>query len=235
MSSSKKAFSYAFPLTIPIGVSFVFLGIGLGLYGISQGLPAWLPPVIALVVFAGSMEFVTVSLLLAPFDPIGAFILTLLINGRHIFYGLSLLEKYGDKGWKKWPLILGMCDESFAINVSTTLPDDVDKGWFYLHVPWLNYVYWSVGTLLGGVAGTLLSFINFKGIEFVLTALFLVIFLEMLLSATKVQPIYFGIAGVILAIIALLVVGKTASMLTAMFGMLVLCYIAYKWGGVRYD
>lgn len=95
------AFRYAFPLTVPICVGFLFLGISYGLYAVGQGLPWYLPIIMSATIFAGSMEFVTVALLAAPFDPLGAFILAFMVNGRHIFYGLTMLTRYTSLGWKK--------------------------------------------------------------------------------------------------------------------------------------
>ena len=107
---------------IPMGLSFLFLGVGFGLYATSQGFPWWTAPVLASTIFAGSMEFVTIGLLMAGFDPVNTFMLTLFVNGRHFFYGLSALQRYVHMGWKWFPTVAWMCDESFAINVSTKLP-----------------------------------------------------------------------------------------------------------------
>lgn len=93
-----RAFAYAFPLAAPIGLSFVALGLALGMYAISQGLPLWMPILMASLIYAGAMEFITVGLLLSPFDPLGALILTLMVNGRHIFYGVSILDRYQHLG-----------------------------------------------------------------------------------------------------------------------------------------
>ena len=134
----RSAFSFAFPIMVPMGISFFFIGLGFGLYATSQGFPWWTAPVLAATIFAGSMEFVTIGLLMAGFDPLNAFVLTMFVNGRHFFYGLSALQRYVNMGWKWFPTVAWMCDESFAINVSTKLPDDVDEKWFYFHVSWLN-------------------------------------------------------------------------------------------------
>ena len=89
----------------------------------------------------GSLEFVTVEMLLSPFVPMQVLIMTLLIQARHIFYGISMLERYKGMGWKKYYLIFGMCDESFSINYTANIPDDVDKGWFMFFVTLLNQFY----------------------------------------------------------------------------------------------
>ena len=129
------------------------------------------------IIFAGSVEFATVSWLLGSFDPVNIFFLTLMINARHLFYGLSMLEKYNIPGWKKLYLIYGMCDESFSINATVDVPKDIDKVWFMFFVTMLNQIYWVAGATIGGIFGSFIPF-NTKGIEFVMTALFIVIFLE---------------------------------------------------------
>lgn len=99
-----------------------------------------------------------------------------MVNARHLFYGISMLGRYRNVGWKKFYLIYGMCDESFTVNCSVTPPDDVDKGWFMFFVTLLNQAYWVTGATLGGLLGYVIRF-DTKGIEFVMTALFVVMFL----------------------------------------------------------
>lgn len=231
----KTAFSYAFPLTVPIGLSFLFLGGSYGLYAVSQGFPMIMPALTAIIIFAGSMEFVTVSLLLGPFDPLGAFLLTLMVNARHLFYGIAMLSKYSSMGWKKYPLIGGMCDGSFAINVSAKVPEHVDKGWFYLWVSLLDYLYWVFGSFVGGVAGRYATFINLKGIEFMLVSLFAVIFLETILSAKNRNISKFGAIGIIISLGALILFGPAAFIVPAMIGMFLACLALRWWGGISFD
>ncbi len=142
------------------------------------------------------MEFVTIGMLVAGFDPVNAFILTMFVNGRHFFYGLSALQRYVHMGWKWFPTVAWMCDESFAINMGTKLPDDVDEKWFYFHVSWLNYIFWVFSTFVGGLFGNLLAAVDLRGIDFVLPGLFIVVFLEMLLNAKNNKIRAFGGAGV---------------------------------------
>lgn len=119
----KDAFLAAFPLTVPIFAGF------------------WYPMLMSITIFAGSMEFVTVNLLLGAFNPLLAFVMALMINARHLFYGISMLDKYRGTGWKQWYLIFGMCDESFSINYTADIPEGVDKGWFMFFVTLLNQFY----------------------------------------------------------------------------------------------
>ena len=173
----KAAFFAAFPNTIPIFAGFLFLGVAYGIYMNQSGFKFYYPMFMSFIIFAGSVEFATVSWLLGNFDPVNIFFLTLMINARHLFYGLSMLEKYNIPGWKKLYLIYGMCDESFSINATVDVPKDIDKGLFMFFVTMLNQIYWVAGATIGGIFGSFIPF-DTKGIEFVMTALFVVIFLE---------------------------------------------------------
>ena len=164
-----KALKAAFPLTLPICAAFLFLGISYGFYICSKGFSPWYPFFTSALVFAGSMEFVLVTMLLSPFNPLYCFFMALMINSRHLFYGLSMLEKYKNTGLKKFYLIFGMCDESFAINCNTVIPEGIDKGCFMVCVNLLNQIYWVAGATIGGLLGNSLQ-INTKGLDFALVA-----------------------------------------------------------------
>lgn len=199
-----KALKAAFPYTIPILTGFLFLGISYGIFMSACGFSFVYPMLMSLLIFAGSVEFVTGSLLLGTFNPIGAFLLAFMLNARHIFYGLSLLSKYGNCGKKKWYLIFGMCDESFSINCTTNAPEGVDESWFMTWVTILNQCYWVTGATIGGLVGNYISF-NTTGLEFVMTALFIVLFLEKWLSEKNHIS---SILGLILSAISVLFFGS---------------------------
>lgn len=173
----RRALAAAFPHTVPIFAGFWFLGLAYGIYMNVSGFSFWYPMVMSLVIFGGSLEFVAVSMLLSPFAPLQTLLMTLMIQARHLFYGIAMLDKYRGLGWKRFYLIFGMCDESFSINYTAPIPQGVDRGWFYVFVTLLNQIYWVSGATLGGLAGSLLEF-NTQGLEFVMTAMFVVIFLE---------------------------------------------------------
>lgn len=173
----KQALKAAFPYSIPILTGFLFLGISYGIYMRALGFSALYPIFMSMLIFAGSMEFVTASMLLSGFNPLGAALLTLMVNARHIFYGITMVSKYKNVGKKKWYLIFGMCDESFSINCSVDVPENVDKGWFYFWVTLLNQSYWVLGSTCGALLGSLIR-VDAQGLEFVMTALFVVIFLD---------------------------------------------------------
>lgn len=120
VSMKKNALKAALPHTLPICVGFLFLGISYGFLMKSKGFSFLYPMFMSMFIFAGSMEFVTVNLLLSAFNPLYALLLTLMVNARHLFYGISMLDTYKDCGIKKYYLIFGMCDESFSINCAIT-------------------------------------------------------------------------------------------------------------------
>ena len=172
-----RALKCAFPHTIPIFAGFCFLGMTYGIYMKVSGFAFWYPMLMSLVIYGGSLEFVAVSMLLAPYAPMQAFLMTLMIQARHLFYGIALLDKFRGMGWKKPYLIFGMCDETFSINCTAEIPEDVDRGWFYFFVTLLNQIYWVLGATAGGLVGGRIRF-NTEGLDFVMTAMFVVIFLE---------------------------------------------------------
>ena len=172
-----SALRAAFPHTIPIMAGFLFLGAAYGILMRTQGFHPLFPTVMAVTIFGGSLEYVCVEMLLSAFAPLETLLMALLIQARHLFYGLAMLDKYRGLGWKTPILIYGMCDESFSINCSAEIPQNIDRGWFYLWVTLLNWSYWIVGATLGAQLGALFSF-NTEGLDFVMTAMFVVIFLE---------------------------------------------------------
>ena len=213
--TKQKAFRAALPLTLPILAGFLFLGCSYGVLMVSKGFSVWYPILMATFIFAGSMEFVTVHLLLSAFQPLSAFLLALMVNARHLFYGISMLEKYRGTGRKKWYLIFGMCDESFSINFSAKIPQDVDKGRFYFFVTLLNQIYWVGGTALGAVLGNFITF-NTQGIEFVMTALFFVLFLVQWMETRQHLP---AAVGILLSAVCLILFGADRFMMPAMLAI----------------
>lgn len=183
----------AFPHTVPILTGFLFLGMTYGIYMKTAGFSFLYPMLMSMTIFAGSMEFVTVNLLLGAFDPLQAFFLTLIINARHLFYGISLLDKYKGTGLKKLYLIFGLCDESFSINCAVDAPTGIDRGWFMFFVTLLNQCYWVIGATLGGLFGSFITFPT-EGLDFVMTAMFVVIFLEQFLKEKNHVSSLLGLA-----------------------------------------
>ena len=208
----RKAFETALPYTLPICVGFLFLGMSYGFLMRSMGFSVWYPMLMSFFIYAGSMEFVTANLLMSAYNPLYAFVLTLLVNARHMFYGISMLDKYKNIGWKKFYLIYGMCDESFTINCTVTPPKDVDKGWFMFFVTLLNQIYWVGGTTLGALLGSVITF-DTTGIGFVMTALFVVMFINQWEESSDHRP---ALIGLISSFICLILLGADNFMLPAM-------------------
>lgn len=190
----KSAFRCAFPYTIPIFAGFWFLGLTYGIYMNVSGFSFWYPMLMSLTIFGGSLEFLTVSILLAPYAPAQVFLMTLMIQARHLFYGISMLDKFRGMGWKKPYLIFGMCDETFSINCTANIPENIDRGWFYFFVTLLNHFYWFSGSTIGGIVGSLLSF-DTEGLDFVMTAMFVVIFMEQWLKEKRHISEWVGLAA----------------------------------------
>ena len=176
------------------------------------------PMLMSLTIFAGSVEFVAVNLLLGAFNPLQALAVTVMLNARHLFYGISMLDKYKGTGWKKFYLIFGMCDESFSINYTTYIPERVDRGWFMFFVTLLNHFYWFTGATLGGLFGSLISF-NTEGLDFVMTAMFVVIFIDQWLKEKGHIPALVGLASAFLCRLAF---GAENFLVPSMIGILVM-------------
>lgn len=226
----RRALQAAYPYTLPIFAGFWFLGMAYGIYMNASGFSFVYPMLMSILIFGGSLEFVAVTMLLSPFAPLQVFIMALLIQARHLFYGLSMLEKYKGLGWKKFYLIFGMCDESFSINYTAEIPDDVDRGWFYFFVTLLNHLYWISGATLGGLVGGFLK-VDTSGIGFVMTAMFVVIFLEQWLKERRHISALIGLGA---SILCLTIFGADRFMIPTMITIiliLTLCRTLLEKGG----
>lgn len=212
----KAALKCAFPYTIPIFAGFWFLGLTYGIYMNTSGFSFWYPMLTSLTIFAGSIEFVTVNMIQGAFNPIQAFTMTLMINARHLFYGISMLDKFKGTGWKKFYLIFGMCDESFSINYTAEVPSDIEEGWFMFFVTLLNHLYWFTGATLGGIFGSLIHF-NTDGLEFVMTEMFVVIFMEQWFKEKKHISALIGLG---ISLLCLVVFGSENFIIPSMLAML---------------
>ena len=220
----KKALYAAFPNTIPILAGFLFLGMTYGIYMNVSGFSFWYPCLMSLTIFAGSVEFVAVNLLLGAFHPIQALAMTLMLNARHLFYGISMLDRFRGLGLKKIYLIFGMCDETFSINYTAEIPPDVDRGWFMFFVTLLNHLYWFAGATLGGIFGSFITF-NTEGLDFVMTAMFVVIFLEQWLKEERHESSLLGIG---LSVLSLIAFGADGFLIHAMLSILAVLTLLRK-------
>lgn len=208
----KKALAAAFGYTIPVLTGFLVLGAAYGMLMQTKGYGAVWAVLMSAIAFCGSMQFVAITLLTVAFDPVQAFLLSLMVNARHLFYGISMLEKYKGLGAVRPVLIYTLCDETFSISSGIAPPEGVSRKYFYLSISLLDYIYWVGGTFLGSVAGQLLTF-DTAGLDFVLTALFVVLFIEQLKKRENRLP---GLMGLVCTAVCLAVFGAERFVIPAM-------------------
>ena len=219
-----KAFKTAFPYTIPIFAGFWFLALAYGILMNVNGFSVVYPMLMSLLIFGGSLEFIVVTMLMSPFAPVAALSISLLVQARHLFYGITMLDRFKGMGWKKPYLIFGMCDETFSINYTAEIPEDVDRGWFMFFVTLLNHFYWVSGATVGGLIGSLLTF-NTEGLDFVMTAMFVTIFMNQWMKEKKK---YTGLIGIGATLACLAVFGAESFMVPAMLVILALLTVFRK-------
>ncbi|MEG1848240.1 MAG: AzlC family ABC transporter permease [Lachnospiraceae bacterium] len=220
----KKAFHAAFPKTIPVLTGFLLLGAAYGVLMQSKGYGILWAVLMSAFAFCGSMQFVALTFLTIAFHPLQAFLMSLMVNARHLFYGLAMLEKYKGLGKIRGFLIFTLCDESFSILCSVEPPVFINKKYFYFWVSFLDYLYWVFGTLLGGILGGFLSF-DTRGLDFVLTALFIVLFAEQWHIAKNRKSC---IIGIVCTLVSLLLFGPENFVLPAMIFILCTLMIGRK-------
>lgn len=204
MSTSRKtitdALRAAFPYTIPVLTGFACLGMAYGVLMSAKGYgPLW-STLMSTAAFCGSMQYVAITLLVPPFDPLQVFLMSLMVNARHLFYGLSLLPKYRGMGKTRNFLIFALCDETYSIACTTDPPPGVSPKHFYTAISFLDYFYWVSATFVGGVLGSLVT-IETQGLDFVLTALFVVLFLEQWYQKENRPAALMGVAATVLCLI----------------------------------
>jgi len=214
--TKKKIWLLAFKNSIPVMTGYLFLGLSYGIYARVSGLPFYYPLLSSIFIFGGSLEFVSVAVMLSVFSPISTFFMALALQARHFFYGISMLSKYGkEKGLKKFYLIYAMSDETFSVNYSTEIPEGVDPSEVWVRTSLLDRCYWIFASTTGGLLGGLITF-NTNGIEFVMTSLFVVILLEQIL---KEKDHTAAIIGAVCSIVSMLIFGISNFIIPAMIAM----------------
>jgi len=205
----KKAFSD----TIPVMTGYLVLGFGFGIILKSSGYSTVLAFAMSLLIYAGSMQYIAINLLTGGASLLTAALTALTVNARHLFYGISMLEKYRDTGWRKPYLIFALTDETYSLvcGEHPEIPQERKSDYFFL-VSLMDQIYWVLGSVLGAVAGDLLHF-NSRGIDFALTALFLTVFLEQWLSSRDHRP---AVTGVAVSLVCLLIFGSSRFLIPAM-------------------
>lgn len=192
-TESLTAWRTAFPHTVPVLAGYAVLGMAFGILMRTKGYGLLITGLMSSLVFAGSLQYVALTLLTAAFNPVQALLLTLLVNARHLFYGLAMIDRYKDTGIVKPYLIFGLTDETFSITCSTDAPPGIERSRFLFFITLLNHCYWVIGSLAGVLVGGVLSF-NTRGLDFVLTALFVVILVNQWQMRRNRLPALIGLA-----------------------------------------
>ena len=209
----RKVFKPALTATLPVMAGYLILGFGFGIIIKANGYSTVLAAAMSIFIYAGSMQYVAIGLMTGGASLITTALTTLMVNIRHLFYGVSMLEKYQNTGKAKPYLIFALTDETYSL-VCGELPGlaPEDRTSYELLVSLLNHLYWIVGSIAGAVAGSLIRF-NSQGIDFALTALFLTVFTDQWLTARKHGPALIGLGA---SVASLLIFGKDNFLIPAM-------------------
>ena len=222
----KKAFARVFRDTLPVLTGYLFLGGGFGILLQESGYGLIWAFFMAVFMFAGSGQYLAVTLLASQASLLSTAVATLLVNARHLFYGISLLEDYKDAGPKKNYMIFGLTDETYSLVTQNQPPEGMSRHAYCFWVTLCDHIYWICGCVLGNILGAALP-ISFEGVEFVLTALFVTMFVEQWLSNPDHRP---AIIGVMSTILALLIFGAEIFLIPAMALIAVLLVVSKKTG-----
>ncbi len=196
----RKCFSAAFRTSLPVLFGYLAIGIAFGLMITDAGYPWWMSPVMSITMYAGAGQYMAAGLFAAGV-PLGMIVITeLLVNIRHIVYGLSLITKFNGCGkWKPY-LVFALTDETYSLLTSTDVPEGMDSGSFYGTVALLDHIYWIAGGLIGAAAGAILPF-SPDGVDFALTALFLVLTVDQIEKTKDYFPPAVGAAATVIPVI----------------------------------
>lgn len=217
------ALRYAFPKTIPVMVGYLFLGAAYGILMEVNGFGIGWVTASSILIYAGSLQYLEVTLLAGLVHPVYAFLMGLMINARHLFYGISMLGKYKDmKRWKPY-LIFALTDETFSVLCDEKVPEELDREPVYLWVSLLDQFYWVLGSVAGCMIGSMMTF-NTQGLDFALTALFVVIFTEQWKSQKDHRP---ALTGLLASAVCVVVFGAGSFIIPAMAAILICLSLDY--------
>jgi len=227
---NKKQLRTVFLDTVPVLTGYLFLGAGFGILLEQSGLGVLWAFLTSLLIYAGSGQFLLVGLLCSGASLLSIGIATLLVNARHLFYGISLIDAYKNTGKKKAYMVFALTDETYSLVTQAKLPDGIDKADYCFWVSLLNHIYWVTGSVLGSIAGTLLP-MELEGLSFVLTALFVTIFVDQWLHSRDHIP---AITGVAATSVCLLVFGSEYFLIPSMVVIATIMVLRYRRkGGCR--
>ena len=199
MTGYKHAFRKAFPYTIPVLTGYLFIGIAFGVMYAEKGYSFLWAILMSLLVYAGSGQYLAVNFFTPGISFVQVIFMTLMVNIRHIFYGISLLDNFNQMGKNRWYMIFGLTDDTYSLLCTTKIPEGVEEEKFLFVISIMNQSYWVIGSAIGGLAGSFLPF-NSEGIDFAMTALFVVIFVEQWMDAKNRIPETIGVAAAFLCL-----------------------------------
>ena len=223
----RKALAAAFPVTVPVLMGYLAIGIAFGLMLQEAGYNFIWAFFMSLSIYAGSGQYLGVTLLATAASLGTVALMTLLINFRHLVYGLSMLEKFRGMGWRKLYMIFSLTDETYALLSSAQAPVGVDPKSFYFAIALLDQSYWVLGSVIGGVAGALIPF-STEGVDFAMTALFVVIAVDQWKAYQKHLPALIGGAVTVVFLIILGSVFGQDQMLLISLGVIVLLLLILR-------
>ena len=215
---------YAFKQSVPIMAGYIVLGMGFGVLLESKGYGVLWAIAMSVFIYAGSMQYVAINLITGGASLIATALMTLMVNARHLFYGISMLDKYKNTGKYKPYLIFALTDETYSLVCSGTIPEGVDRNKYYFLVSLFDQVYWVIGSVIGSVVGSVLNF-NTAGIDFSMTALFLVVFVEQWKSTKDHASAIIGVAA---SVVCLLIFGAGNFVIPAMISITVILLLMRK-------
>ena len=219
----------AFLDTVPVLTGYVFLGFGFGILLHQNGYGVLWSLAMSLFIYAGSMQYMTVSLLASSAGLLTAALTTILVNARHLFYGISMVDAYKGAGKKKPYMIFALTDETYSLVSRNQVPEGLSRHGYCFLVSLFDQLYWVAGSVMGSLAGSLLP-INYEGIDFVLTALFVTIFVDQWLSTQNHLP---AVIGVVSTAACLWGFGSDVFLIPSMVVIAVVLTIAQKTGRRR--
>lgn len=229
MGKKTRALKAAFPVTIPVMIGYLFIGVAFGMLMAGKGFSFVWSAVMSISVYAGSMQFVASNFLAGSANWASIALITVMVNMRHVFYGLSMLQRFQNMGRKKPYMVFSLTDETFSLLCSAKAPQGVDPNWFLFFISLLDQFYWVVGSVLGGLVGSLVPF-STKGIDFAMTAFFTAIFTEQWQSCKKHLP---AATGVLISVLCLLLFGASNFTIPAMIAIVLILTAYYKSPAVR--
>lgn len=215
---TKNLVKTAFVKSLPVMAGYVVLGIGFGILLKKVGFGLFWSFFMSFTIYAGSMQYVAVSLLTSGASLISAALTTLMVNARHLFYGVSMIDKYKHSGKKKPYLIFALTDETYSLLCGEDYPENEDRHWYSFFISLFNQSYWVLGCCLGSILGTVITF-NTAGIDFSMTALFVTVFVEQWLTTKNHLP---AIAGLFCSIGCLLIFGADNFLIPTMIAITIL-------------